>query len=49
MLDWAQIMAPLSGGEGDRRVLAAEAPLSPERSTPNWLSRVHAPADVARP
>ena len=27
-MDWARIMAPLSGGEGDRRIVAAAAALA---------------------
>ena len=45
MLDWARIMAPLSGGEGDRRVLAAGAALAETFGAE--LACVHAPADVA--
>jgi len=44
-MDWARIMVPLSGGEGDARVAAAAlaiaAPFGAE------LACVHAPADVA--
>jgi nucleotide-binding universal stress UspA family protein len=45
MQDWARIMAPLSGGEGDRRVLAAAAALAEPFGAE--LACVHAPADVA--
>jgi nucleotide-binding universal stress UspA family protein len=44
-MDWARIMAPLSGGEGDRRVLAASAALAEVFGAE--LACVHAPADVA--
>jgi nucleotide-binding universal stress UspA family protein len=45
MQDWARIMTPLSGGEGDRRVLAAGAALAEAFGAE--LACVHAPADVA--
>ena len=45
MLDWARIMAPLSGGEADRRVLAAAAAVAAAFDAE--LACVHAPADVA--
>jgi nucleotide-binding universal stress UspA family protein len=45
MLDWARIMTPLSGGEGDRRVLAAGAAVAVAFGAE--LACVHAPADVA--
>jgi nucleotide-binding universal stress UspA family protein len=45
MLDWARIMTPLSGGEGDRRVLAAAASVAGAFNAE--LACVHAPADVA--
>jgi nucleotide-binding universal stress UspA family protein len=45
MHDWARIMAPLSGGEADRRVLAAAAALA--EAFEAELACVHAPADVA--
>jgi nucleotide-binding universal stress UspA family protein len=44
-MDWARIMAPLSGGEGDRRVLAAAAAVAAAFDAE--LACVHAPADVA--
>jgi nucleotide-binding universal stress UspA family protein len=44
-MNWAKIMAPLSGGEGDRRIVAAAAALA-EPFGAN-LAAVHAPADVA--
>src|ERR1700677_3214029 len=45
MTDWARIMTPLSGGEGDRRVLAAGAAVAEVFGAE--LACVHAPADVA--
>jgi nucleotide-binding universal stress UspA family protein len=45
MQDWARIMTPLSGGEGDRRVLAAGAAVA--EAFEAELACVHAPADVA--
>jgi nucleotide-binding universal stress UspA family protein len=44
-MDWARIMAPLSGGEGDRHVVAAAAALAEPFDAE--LSCVHAPPDVA--
>lgn len=44
-MDWAKIMAPLSGGEGDKRVVAAAAVLADAFGAE--LAGVHAPADVA--
>jgi nucleotide-binding universal stress UspA family protein len=44
-VDWAKIMAPLSGGEGDRRIVAAAAALAEPFGAE--LACVHAPADVA--
>jgi len=44
-MDWARIMAPLSGGEGDRRIVAAAASLAAAFGAE--LAGVHAPADVA--
>lgn len=44
-MDWARIMVPLSGGEGDRRVLDAGAGLA--EAFDAELACVHAPADVA--
>ncbi|MGI9168969.1 MAG: universal stress protein [Caulobacteraceae bacterium] len=44
-MDWARIMAPLSGGEGDRRIVAAAAALAGPFGAE--LAGVHAPADVA--
>src|ERR1700677_5370833 len=45
MTDWARIMTPLSGGEGDRRVLAAGAAVAEVFGAE--LAGVHAPPDVA--
>lgn len=44
-MNWARIMAPLSGGEGDRRIVAAAAALAEPFGAE--LAGVHAPADVA--
>jgi nucleotide-binding universal stress UspA family protein len=44
-MDWARIMAPLSGGQGDRWVVEAGAILAEVFGAE--LSCVHAPADVA--
>ena len=44
-MDWARIMAPLSGGEADRRVLAGGAALAEAFGAE--LACIHAPADVA--
>ncbi len=44
-MEWARIMAPLSGGDGDRRVMAAAATLA--RAFEAELLCVHAPADIA--
>ena len=44
-MDWARIMAPLSGGEADRRVLGSAAALAEAFGAE--LACVHAPADVA--
>ncbi|MFI4935070.1 MAG: universal stress protein [Caulobacterales bacterium] len=44
-MDWARIMAPLSGGEGDRHVVACAAALAEPFEAE--LACVHAPADVA--
>lgn len=44
-MDWARIMAPLSGGEGDRRVLTGAVELA--RAFDAELFGVHAPADLA--
>ena len=44
-MEWARIMAPLAGGEGDKRVLAAAASLA--EAFEAELACVHAPADVA--
>jgi nucleotide-binding universal stress UspA family protein len=44
-MDWARIMAPLSGGEGDRRVAAAALALAEPFGAE--LACIHAPADVA--
>ncbi len=44
-MDWARIMAPLSGGERDRRVVAAAAALAEAFGAE--LACVHAPADIA--
>jgi len=44
-MDWARIMAPLSGGEADRRVLVAASAVAAAFDAE--LACVHAPADVA--
>jgi nucleotide-binding universal stress UspA family protein len=44
-MDWARIMVPLSGGEGDRRVAAAALALAEPFGAE--LACIHAPADVA--
>ncbi|HUZ12333.1 MAG TPA: universal stress protein [Caulobacteraceae bacterium] len=44
-MDWARIMAPLSGGESDRRVVAAAAGVAAAFECE--LACVHAPPDVA--
>lgn len=44
-MEWARIMAPLSGGEGDRRIVAAAAVIAEAFGAE--LACVHAPADVA--
>ena len=44
-MDWARIMAPLSGGEGDSQILAAAAAVAEAFGAE--LACVHAPADVA--
>ncbi len=44
-MDWAKIMAPLSGGEGDRRIVAAAACVAEAFGAE--LACVYAPADVA--
>jgi hypothetical protein len=44
-MDWARIMAPLSGGEGDRTVVAAATALAEPFGAE--LACVHAPPDVA--
>jgi nucleotide-binding universal stress UspA family protein len=44
-MDWARIMAPLSGGEGDRAVIAAARALAEPFGAE--LACFHAPADVA--
>jgi len=44
-MDWARIMVPLSGGEGDRRVVAAAVALAEPFGAE--VACVHAPADVA--
>src|SRR5271169_270861 len=44
-MDWARIMAPLSGGEGDRHVVAWAAALAEPFGAE--LACVHAPPDVA--
>ena len=44
-MDWARIMAPLSGGEGDKRVVAAAGLVAEAFGAE--LVGVHAPADVA--
>src|SRR5258706_10908124 len=45
IMDWARIMAPLSGGEADRKVIAAAAAIAEPFGAE--LAAVHAPADVA--
>jgi nucleotide-binding universal stress UspA family protein len=44
-VDWAKIMAPLSGGEADKRTVAAAAAIAEPFGAE--LACVHAPADVA--
>lgn len=44
-MDWARIMAPLSGGDADRKVIAAAAAIAEPFGAE--LAAVHAPADVA--
>jgi nucleotide-binding universal stress UspA family protein len=44
-MDWARIMAPLSGGEADRKVIAAAAALAEPFGA--QVAAIHAPADVA--
>jgi hypothetical protein len=44
-MDWARIMAPLSGGEADRQVIAAAAAVAEPFGAE--LVCVHAPPDVA--
>jgi nucleotide-binding universal stress UspA family protein len=44
-MDWARIMAPVSGGEGDRRILDAAAAVAEPFGAE--LACVHAPADIA--
>lgn len=44
-MDWAKILAPLSGGEADKRTLAAAAEIA--RAFDAELAAAHAPADVA--
>ncbi|MBA3810986.1 MAG: universal stress protein [Caulobacteraceae bacterium] len=44
-MDWAKIMAPLSGGESDRRIVAAALAIAEPFGAE--LACVHAPADVA--
>ena len=44
-MDWAKILAPLSGGEADKRTLAAAALVADAFGAE--LAAVHAPADVA--
>ncbi|MHB8529050.1 MAG: universal stress protein [Caulobacteraceae bacterium] len=44
-MDWARILAPLSGGESDRRTIAAATALAEPFDAE--LACVHAPADVA--
>jgi nucleotide-binding universal stress UspA family protein len=44
-MDWARIMAPLSGGEADRHVVAAAAALAEPFGAE--MACVHAPPDVA--
>src|SRR5215472_3029456 len=42
---WARVMAPLSGGEGDRHIVAAAAALAEPFEAE--MACVHAPPDVA--
>ena len=44
-MDWARIMAPLSGGEGDKRIVDAAVALAEPFGAE--VACVHAPADVA--
>jgi nucleotide-binding universal stress UspA family protein len=44
-MDWAKIMAPLSGGESDKRIVAAAAAIAAPFAAE--LAGVYAPADVA--
>ena len=44
-MSWARIMAPLSGGEGDKAVIAAAAKLAEPFGAE--LAGVYTPADVA--
>ena len=44
-MDWARVMAPLSGGEGDRRTLEAAMTLASAFGAE--VAGVHAPTDVA--
>jgi nucleotide-binding universal stress UspA family protein len=44
-MDWARILAPLSGGEGDRRVLAAA--MQAAEAFGAELAAVYAPADIS--
>jgi len=44
-MDWARILAPLSGGESDKRVIAAAAAIAAPFGAE--LTGVYAPADVA--
>jgi len=45
VVDWARIMAPVSGGEGDRRIVAAAMAVAEPFGAE--LFCVHAPADIA--
>jgi nucleotide-binding universal stress UspA family protein len=44
-MDWARILAPVSGGEADRRIIAAAAALAEPFGAE--LACVHTPADIA--
>ncbi len=44
-MDWARILAPLSGGESDKRIVAAAAAIA--EAFDAELACLHAPADVA--
>jgi nucleotide-binding universal stress UspA family protein len=44
-MDWARIMAPLSGGEADKKIIAAAAAVAEPFGAE--VAAIHAPADVA--